>query len=103
MPAYWIAHVTITDPERYRDYQALAPAAFAAYGAVFLARGGESDPLEGAQFERHVIIQFPDIAAARCVFRRIRPPIPTTSGHLFRGIRPPVTRCLEAACFGYQF
>jgi putative ATP-dependent endonuclease of OLD family len=40
--------------------------------------------------------------AAICVFRRIRPPIPTTSGHLFRGIRPPVTRCREAACFGYQ-
>jgi hypothetical protein len=37
-----------------------------------------------------------------CVFRRIRPPIPTTSGHLFRAIRPPVTRCHEAACFGYQ-
>ena len=37
-----------------------------------------------------------------CVFRRIRPPIPTTSGHLFRGIRPPVTRCREAAYFGYQ-
>jgi len=38
----------------------------------------------------------------RCVFRNIRPPIPITSGHLFRRIRPPVTRCREAACFGYQ-
>jgi len=37
-----------------------------------------------------------------CVFRRIRPPIPTTCAHLFWGIRPPVTRCREAACFGYQ-
>jgi IS30 family transposase len=37
-----------------------------------------------------------------CVFRSIRPPIPTTCAHLFRGIRPPVTRCREAACFGYQ-
>jgi|GEM_PF-6077903 hypothetical protein len=40
--------------------------------------------------------------ALLCVFRRIRPPIPTTSGHLFQGIRPPVTSCREAACFGYQ-
>ena len=24
------------------------------------------------------------------------------SAHSFRGIRPPVTRCREAACFGYQ-
>jgi len=37
-----------------------------------------------------------------CVFRSMRPLIPTTCAHLFRGIRPPVTRCREAACFGYQ-
>ena len=37
-----------------------------------------------------------------CVFRRIRPSVPTTCAHLFRGIRPPVTRCREAAYFGYQ-
>lgn len=37
-----------------------------------------------------------------CVFRSMRPPIPTTCAHLFRDIRPPVTRCREAACFRYQ-
>lgn len=37
-----------------------------------------------------------------CVFRSIRPPIPTTSAHLFRSIRPPVMRCCEAAFFSYQ-
>jgi len=41
-------------------------------------------------------------ALMACVFRNIRPPIPITSGHLFRRIRPPVTRCREAACYGYQ-
>ena len=40
--------------------------------------------------------------ALDCVFRSIRPLIPTTSGHLFRGIRPPVTRCREAVGLGYQ-
>ena len=43
-------------------------------------------------------------AEAGCVFRAhapsdsdlIRPPIPTTCAHLFRAIRPPLTRCLEA-------
>lgn len=64
MPAYWIAHVTVTDPARYAGYQALAPQAFAAHGAVFLARGGESHALEGERFERHVVIRFPDIASA---------------------------------------
>src|SRR6056297_3272722 len=37
-----------------------------------------------------------------CAFRRIRPPIPITSGHLFRSIRPPMTRCREAVRAGYQ-
>jgi hypothetical protein len=35
-----------------------------------------------------------------CVFRSMRPPIPTTCAHLFRGIRPPVTRCREAVEIG---
>jgi hypothetical protein len=43
-----------------------------------------------------------ELYAARCAFRCIRPPIPITSGHLFRSIRPPVTRCREAVDFGYQ-
>ena len=68
MPAYWIAHVTITDPQRYAGYQALAPEAFKAHGATFLARGGESEVVEGAPFERHVIIQFPDMATARACY-----------------------------------
>jgi len=37
-----------------------------------------------------------------CVFRSIRPLIPTTCAHLFRGIRPLVTRCREAVGWGYQ-
>ncbi|MGO4909940.1 DUF1330 domain-containing protein [Pseudorhodobacter sp. W20_MBD10_FR17] len=68
MPAYWIAHVTITDPTRYAGYQALAPKAFTAYGATFLARGGKSEVVEGTAFERHVIISFPDMAAARACY-----------------------------------
>jgi uncharacterized protein (DUF1330 family) len=68
MAAYWIAHVTVTDPERYRAYQALAPAAFARFGGRFLARGGEADVLEGPEQARHVVIEFPDLAAARACY-----------------------------------
>lgn len=64
MPAYWIAHVTVTDPDRYRDYQSLAPAAFARFGARFLARGGAAETLEGPAHARHVVIEFPDLATA---------------------------------------
>jgi uncharacterized protein (DUF1330 family) len=68
MTAYWIAHVTVTDPEKYAGYQSLAPTAFAKYGAVFLARGGASEVLEGEDFARHVIIEFPNLDAARACY-----------------------------------
>lgn len=58
--AYWIAHVTVTDPARYKGYQALAPAAFRKFGARFLAQGGETVPLEGPTWDRHVVIEFVD-------------------------------------------
>ena len=64
MKAYWIAHVTVTDPEAYAGYQALAPAAFAAHGARFLARGGAHEVMEGPSLDRHVVIEFPSREAA---------------------------------------
>lgn len=68
MTAYWIAHVTITDPDAYAGYQALAPAAFAAHGATFLARGGASEVLEGPELARHVVIEFPTLEAAKACY-----------------------------------
>ena len=68
MTAYWIAHVTVTDPDAYRGYQERAAAAFRQFGAIFLARGGESDVLEGPDLQRHVIIAFPSLAAARACY-----------------------------------
>ena len=69
MTAYWSAHVTVTDPEAYQGYQALAPAAFAAHGARFLARGGAHEVLEGPVLDRHVVIEFPSLAAARACYQ----------------------------------
>lgn len=63
--AYWIAHVTITDPEAYAGYQAVAPVAFQRHGASFLARGGEAETLEGAGWQRHVVIEFDSLQQAR--------------------------------------
>ena len=54
---YWIAFVTVTDPARYAGYQALAPQAFADFNARFLVRGGAATSLEGATYERHVVIE----------------------------------------------
>lgn len=68
MSAYWIAHVTIHNMEQYKEYMALAPLAFEKYGAKFLARGGKSICMEGIQFQRHVIIEFSDLATAEACY-----------------------------------
>lgn len=68
MKAYWIAHVTVTDPAAYKGYQDLAPAAFAAHGASFLARGGAHEVMEGPDLDRHVVIEFPSLAAAKACY-----------------------------------
>jgi uncharacterized protein (DUF1330 family) len=62
---YWIAHVDMRDPERYKDYVATAKPAFERYGANFLARGGTAVPLEGKGRARNVIIEFPSLQAAK--------------------------------------
>lgn len=61
---YWIARVDIRDPERYKDYVAAAKPAFEKYGAVFLARGGRYERLEGQVRARNVVIEFPSLEAA---------------------------------------
>ncbi len=55
---YLIAHVTITDPERYPSYIEANAAAFEKYGAVFKVRGGKAEVLEGQSRDRHVVIEF---------------------------------------------
>lgn len=64
---YWIANVTVTDPNAYQSYQALAPEAFQKFGARFLARG-EAETLEGRDWQRRVIIEFDSIEQARACY-----------------------------------
>lgn len=61
---YWIAHVDVRDPERYKDYVSTAKPAFERFGARFLARGGASQAMEGDGRARNVVIEFPSMQAA---------------------------------------
>ncbi len=61
---YWIAHVDVSDPERYKDYVATAKPAFERFGAKFLARGGTWQAMEGRGRGRNVVIEFPSMQAA---------------------------------------
>lgn len=64
MKAYWIARVTITDPDPYKVYAETAPAAFEKYNAKILARGGRCEQLEGDGRPRNVVIEFPSFEDA---------------------------------------
>jgi uncharacterized protein (DUF1330 family) len=66
MPAYILAHIRVTDPERFAQYRAAVPAVIAQYGGRYLVRGGEAAALEGAHDGRRlVVVEFPSDEAAR--------------------------------------
>lgn len=65
MPAYLVADITVTDPERYSDYTKLTPAIIEKHGGIFKVRGGEHLVTEGAwRPGRLVVIEFPDYESA---------------------------------------
>ncbi|MBV1694821.1 MAG: DUF1330 domain-containing protein [Hyphomicrobiales bacterium] len=65
---YWIAHLTINDPERFKQYQAANAAPLSAHGARFLVRGGAFVDNSGTARKRHVVVEFPSFAAAKACF-----------------------------------
>ena len=64
MPAYWIAHVHVTDEAAYARYAALATDAIAAHGGEFLARAGRHRQLEGRDRARNVVVSFASLEDA---------------------------------------
>ena len=64
MKAYWIAHVTVTDPEQYKLYAEAGSDAFKKYKARILARGGRFTQLEGTGRPRNVVVEFPSFEDA---------------------------------------
>ena len=93
---YWIAHVTVEDPETYEKYKAANAAPFAEYGARFLVRAGAQEVAEGQARPRTVVIEFPTIEAARACFvsesyqkaKAIRDPIATSDLVIVEGYGP---------------
>ncbi len=66
MTAYVIVDIEVTDPEGYAEYKSLAPAAVALYGGKYIARGGQTETLEGDwQPKRLVILEFPSFEQAK--------------------------------------
>ena len=68
MPALWIAHVTVTDPDAYGRYAALAGPAIETHGGYFIARAGRFVQLEGQARPRNVVAKFPSVEAAEACY-----------------------------------
>jgi hypothetical protein len=76
--AYIIVHSKISDPERFKQYMASAPAAVAAAGGEYLARGGRLAVLEGDwQPTRITLLRFPSFEQAQAFY----------DGELYRAAR----------------
>jgi uncharacterized protein (DUF1330 family) len=60
---YWVGHVNVTNPERYKTTLRPTPHQ---YGARFLVRNGACEVHGGAlQGRRHVVIEFESYATAK--------------------------------------
>ncbi len=69
MPAYLIARVHVTDPVRYAEYMKITPGVIEKFGGRFIARGGETETLEGeTESSRVVLIEFPSLVEARAFY-----------------------------------
>jgi uncharacterized protein (DUF1330 family) len=66
---YWIGHIDVTDPERYKNYIAANAVAFGKYGARFLVRNGACEVPEGSlKGRRHVVIEFDSYDTAKACY-----------------------------------
>jgi uncharacterized protein (DUF1330 family) len=64
--AYVIAQATVTNPEQYERYKALAGAAVVKYGGKYIVRGGATHLLEGDWAPpRLVILEFESVGQAQ--------------------------------------
>jgi uncharacterized protein (DUF1330 family) len=55
---YWIARMTVNNPDEYAKYIEGAGPAFKRHGAKFLVRSGRTEAVEGPGRPRNVVIEF---------------------------------------------
>jgi len=66
MATYLIVDLDVHDAETYAEYRRLVPALIARHGGEYLARGGDSEALEGDWTpHRMVLVAFADHASMR--------------------------------------
>ncbi len=68
MPAYWVGRVNVTDEANYAEYAKRATPVLEKHGGRFLARGGRQVILEGGDYPRTVVVEFPSLEAAEACY-----------------------------------
>ncbi len=67
--AYWVvSYRSISDPQKVAAYARLAPAATAAFGARYIARGTAAAAYEDGRKERIVITEYPSLEKATAAY-----------------------------------
>ncbi|WP_323770550.1 DUF1330 domain-containing protein [Antarctobacter sp.] len=65
---YIIGHITVNDPEAYKEYVAKDTPILLGFGGRFLVRGGQAEVVEGAAEDRHVVFEFDSYEAAKAAY-----------------------------------
>lgn len=65
---YIIGHITVRDPEAYKEYVERDTPILKSLGGTFVVRGGQSEIMEGETFARHVVIEFPSYQEALAAY-----------------------------------
>jgi uncharacterized protein (DUF1330 family) len=65
---YWIAHVTVRDPEGYKGYVAANAEPIRKYGGRFLVRGGKYEVRAGKESQRNVVLEFDSFEKAKACY-----------------------------------
>lgn len=65
---YIIGHITVNDPEAYKEYVEKDTPILLSHGAKPLVRGGASQTMEGEDYSRHVVFEFESYEAALAAY-----------------------------------
>lgn len=65
---YIMGHITVNDPEAYKEYVERDTPILEGLGGRFIIRGGQAQVMEGDTLQRHVVIEFPSYEAALAAY-----------------------------------
>lgn len=65
---YIIGHITVNDPEAYQEYIIRDTPIIESYGGKPLVRGGDAVTMDGPEYTRHVVFEFPDFESAKALY-----------------------------------